>query len=78
MTKGGSAFDEDHDNPNNGSRHAWYLIDGPSIDAGIICLPKSLAPKFQDFPTTPLPINMKAIVDKYLPIQTFDIISSWG
>ena len=31
MTKGGSAFDEDHDNPNNGSRHAWYLIDGLSI-----------------------------------------------
>ena len=31
LTKGGSAFDEDHDNLNNGSRHAWYLIDGLSI-----------------------------------------------
>ena len=31
MTKGGSAFYEDLDNPNNGSIQAWYLIDGPSI-----------------------------------------------
>ena len=44
ITKGGSASDPDHDNPNNGSRHAWYLIDG--LPRSHRCTAKTLNQEF--------------------------------